>query len=94
MLHNASDDSAGVVFVACKDDLALEVWDVTEAKCVRVEPLDDLGAVVSLVRHPTVRDLVVSVHETGAVQIWGGDKCAVETGERVMNITKGFKSVD
>lgn len=94
MLHNASDDSAGVVFVACKDDLALEVWDVTEAKCVRVEPLDDLGAVVSLVRHPTVRDLVVSVHETGAIQIWGGDKCAVETGERVMNITKGFKSVD
>lgn len=94
MVHNASDDSAGVVFVACKDDLALEVWDVAEAKCVRVEPLDDLGAIVSLVCHPTVRDLVVSVHETGAIQIWGGDKCAVETGERVMNITKGFKSAD
>ena len=94
MLHNASDGSEGVVFIACENDLVLEVWDVAEAKCVRMVSLEDLGSAVALMQHPTVRDLIVSVHDTGAVQIWGGDKCAVETGERVMNITMGFKAVD
>ena len=94
MLHNADERSEGIVFIACDHELALEVWDVAEAKCFRVQSLDDLGAVVSLIQHPTVRDLIVSVHETGAVQIWGGDKCAVKPGDRVMTITEGFKDVD
>lgn len=94
MLHNADERSEGIVFIACDHELALEVWDVAEAKCIRVEALDDLGAVVSLIQHPTVRDLIVSVHETGAVQIWGGDKCAVEPGDRVMTIIEGCKDVE
>ena len=94
MIHNANEGSDGFMFIACERDLFLEIWDIADATCVRVEALDDLGAVVSLMQHPTVRDLIVSVHETGAVQLWGGDKCAVKTGDRVMTITPGFKQVE
>ena len=86
--------SNGIVFVACEHDSALEVWDAKTATCVRVEDACDLGAIVSLVQHPTVTDLILSVHVTGAIQIWAGGACAVDPGTRVMTITTGFKSVD
>jgi serine/threonine protein kinase len=86
--------SNGIVFVACEQDSALEVWDAKTAVCVRVEDAFDLGAIVSLDQHPTVTDLILSVHVTGAIQIWAGGACAVDPGTRVMTITTGFKSVD
>ena len=86
-----SNDS---VFVACKRELALEIWHLESGECSRVESLEDLGYIVALMRHPMVSDLIVSVHDTGAVQIWGGGQCAVAAGHRILNITNGFKAVE
>jgi serine/threonine protein kinase len=86
--------SNDTVFVACKRELALEIWHLESGECSRVESLEDLGYVVALMKHPMVSDLIVSVHDTGAVQIWGGGQCAVAAGDRILNITNGFKAVD
>jgi len=86
--------SNDTVFVACKRELALEIWHLESGECSLVESLEDLGYVVALMKHPMVSDLIVSVHDTGAVQIWGGGQCAVAAGNRILNITNGFKAVD
>ena len=86
--------SNDVVFVACENDLSVEIWELKSGTCSRVEELSDLGPVVSLLQHPTLTDLIMSVHVTGAIQIWGGGSCAVAPGTRITTITTGFKSVD
>ena len=59
----------GPLVWASADDMVLEAWDVDAAACVSLSPHRDLGPCVAVVPHAAAGQ-VVTVHATGAVQLW------------------------